>query len=143
MNTTTTRLMDELPVVELQGVSDEAYPPRDKCFAMIRHMHRHFGRRFRWFLRADDDVYIRFEELAKFLQSADNARLWYMGASGVGRPGERGRLGLDPGKRCCMGGPGVVCSPFSSGTVELLRAVEAKVDDTVFRCRKHRSHKDQ
>ena len=103
------KLINNLPVVELQGVIDEAYPPLHKSFAMIRHMYQHYGRQFQWFIRSDDDVYIRFEELVKYLLSVDNSRPWYIGGPRIEAPGEQ--LGLEAEMPYCLGGPGVVFSP--------------------------------
>ncbi|KAL8598741.1 hypothetical protein ACOMHN_033305 [Nucella lapillus] len=107
------QIINDLPVVQLRDVSDDTYPPRGKCFAMLRHMFRHFGSRFQWFMRADDDMYLRYEELVKYLHSLDTSAPRYVGQPGIGIPTERGLLGLNPGNPYCMGGPGVVFSPLA------------------------------
>jgi chondroitin sulfate synthase len=48
----------DLPLVSLRGV-DDSYPPQKKSFLMLQYMWEHYGDRFEWFLRADDDVYVR------------------------------------------------------------------------------------
>ncbi|XP_076468387.1 chondroitin sulfate synthase 1-like [Babylonia areolata] len=105
------QILQGLPVVELLDVRDDAYPPRAKCFAMLRHMFHSFGASFRWFLRADDDLYLRYDQMVQFLNSVDGSLPRYMGRPGIGTPEEKGHLGLGPGKVYCMGGPGVVLSP--------------------------------
>lgn len=47
-----------LPVVSLDGV-DDSYPPQKKSFMMLKYMHEHHLHEYEWFMRADDDVYIR------------------------------------------------------------------------------------
>lgn len=48
----------DLPIVRLRGV-DDSYPPQKKSFLMLQHMWERYGDRFEWFMRADDDVYVR------------------------------------------------------------------------------------
>lgn len=48
----------DLPLVRLRGV-DDSYPPQKKSFLMLQYMWERYGDRFEWFLRADDDVYVR------------------------------------------------------------------------------------
>lgn len=47
-----------LPVIELPGV-DDSYPPQKKSFMMIKYMHDHYLDKSEWFMRADDNVYIK------------------------------------------------------------------------------------
>ncbi|KAL8571338.1 hypothetical protein ACOMHN_009516 [Nucella lapillus] len=65
-------IIQGLPVVVLNDVTDAVYPPRRKSFAMLRHMEHNFGRHFRWFVRADDDAYIRYDFLSKILRRLTN-----------------------------------------------------------------------
>jgi chondroitin sulfate synthase len=48
----------DLPLVRLRGV-DDSYPPQKKSFLMLQYMWERYGDRFEWFMRADDDVYVR------------------------------------------------------------------------------------
>ena len=56
-----------VPVVALPGV-DDSYPPQKKSFMMLKYMHDHFIDKFEWFMRADDDVFIKGDKLDEFLR---------------------------------------------------------------------------
>ncbi|XP_039255797.2 chondroitin sulfate synthase 1-like [Styela clava] len=96
-----------VPVINLEGVSDREYPPQKKAFKMLKHMCENHIDDYDWFIRADDDVYIRVEELKEFLGLIDSNKLIYMGQPGHGVPEVRDRLGLN-GHNFCMGGPTVM-----------------------------------
>ncbi|PIO68905.1 chondroitin N-acetylgalactosaminyltransferase, partial [Teladorsagia circumcincta] len=64
----------DLPLIRLKGV-DDTYPPQKKSFAMVKWMAENYLDEFDWFLRADDDLYVRGSELEKFLRSLDSSRL--------------------------------------------------------------------
>ena len=120
-------------LIKLPGVTD-TYPPQKKAFLMLKYMHDFYLDQFEWFVRADDDVYIKGEKLAKFLASINSSELHYIGQSGVGRAREKGKLGLSDSKTYCMGGPGVIMS----------RATLAKVAPNISYCLKnlYTSHED-
>ena len=120
-------------LVTLPGVKD-SYPPQKKAFLMLKYMHDFYLDQFEWFVRADDDVYIRGEKLAKLLASMNSSELHYIGQSGQGRPEEKGKLGLSESKTYCMGGPGVIMS----------RATLAKVAPNISYCLKnlYTAHED-
>ncbi|XP_038257121.1 chondroitin sulfate synthase 3 [Dermochelys coriacea] len=98
-----------LPVVALPGV-DDSYPPQKKSFMMIKYMHDHYLDKYEWFMRADDDVYIKGEKLEEFLRSLNSSKPLYLGQTGLGNIEELGKLGLEPGENFCMGGPGMIFS---------------------------------
>ena len=112
--TGTSRASDgvELPVVSLGGVDDDQYPPQRKVFAMLRHMFEHHIDTYDFFMRADDDVYVKPDRLRDLLESVNPAQDIYMGSPGFGRERdqERIRLGRAGVDRYCMGGPGVIFS---------------------------------
>ena len=98
-----------LPVVNLPDV-DDTYPPQKKVFRMLKYMHDNFIDQFDWFMRADDDVYVRGQKLVSFLDGIDSSQPIYMGQPGFGRIEDRKRLQLHDGEVYCMGGTGVLFS---------------------------------
>ncbi|XP_040914093.1 chondroitin sulfate synthase 3 [Toxotes jaculatrix] len=98
-----------VPVVSLAGV-DDSYPPQKKSFMMLKYIHDHYLDEYQWFMRADDDVYIRGEKLELFLRSLNSSKPLYLGQTGLGTAEELGRLALEPGENFCMGGPGMIFS---------------------------------
>ncbi|XP_041377368.1 chondroitin sulfate synthase 1-like [Gigantopelta aegis] len=107
----------DLNVVVLDDVSDYAYPPRNKSFAMLKYINDHYISEFEWFMRVDDDVFIKPDRLEVFLRSVDSSRRLYLGQPGLGVPAERGKLGLrDDSFFFCMGGTGIV---FTRDTLRL------------------------
>jgi len=99
-----------VPLVVLDGVEDGAYPPQEKSFMMLAWMWDNFGSKARWFLRADDDVFVKVEQLVEFLRPINDSEPQYIGQAGRGRGLEEGKLDLDWNQNFCMGGPGVVLS---------------------------------
>ncbi|CAG0884079.1 unnamed protein product [Darwinula stevensoni] len=108
--------LEGLPVVALPGV-DDSYPPQKKSFVMLKYMHDRRLRDFEWFMRLDDDTYVRAEKLAAFLRSVNSSLPHFIGQTGQGNKEEFGRLGLDYDENFCMGGPGII---FSGKTLELV-----------------------
>ena len=98
-----------LPVVSLEGV-DDTYPPQKKVYRMLRYMHDMYIDKYNWFLRADDDAYIRIPQLITFLSTLDPTEPLYIGSPGLGRAEDLERIKLFPHERYCMGGPGVIFS---------------------------------
>ncbi|KAG7206699.1 hypothetical protein KM043_000373 [Ampulex compressa] len=99
----------DLPLVPLPRV-DDTYPPQKKSFMMLQYMWNNYGDRFEWFLRADDDVYVRTDRLERLLRSVDSRRAMYIGQAGRGNSEEIGLLSLEYNENFCMGGPGVILS---------------------------------
>lgn len=60
-------------LVSLPSVTD-TYPPQKKSFLMMKYIYDHYLNKFEWFMRVDDDVYIRTDNLEKLLRSIDNRR---------------------------------------------------------------------
>ncbi|ELK30285.1 Chondroitin sulfate synthase 3 [Myotis davidii] len=77
---------------------------------MIKYMHDHYLDKYEWFMRADDDVYIKGDKLEEFLRSLNSSKPLYLGQTGLGNIEELGKLGLEPGENFCMGGPGMIFS---------------------------------
>lgn len=99
----------KIPIIRLKGV-DDSYPPQKKAFMMIKYMHDHYLDHFEFFMRADDDVYIRPEKLEQFLRSVNSSLPHFIGQTGRGNSDEYGRLALLEYENFCMGGPGVIFS---------------------------------
>ncbi|XP_049531022.1 chondroitin sulfate synthase 1 isoform X2 [Anopheles darlingi] len=99
----------DLPLVALKGV-DDRYPPQKKSFMMLHYMYEHYIDRFEWFVRADDDVYVRTDRLEPFLRSIDSSKPQFIGQAGRGNTEDFGLLSLEFDENFCMGGPGVIMS---------------------------------
>ena len=100
---------EDLSIIGLRGV-DDAYPPQKKSFLMLKYMHDNYIDQYEWFVRADDDIYIRGEKLAAFLYSVNSSKPQFLGQAGLGNKEEFGLLNLAQDKNFCMGGPGIVMS---------------------------------
>ena len=99
-----------LPVVKLPGIPDHVYPPLKKAFAVMKYMYEYYIDDFNWFVRADDDMYVRGRKLQDLLGGMNPYEMVYLGRAGTGRPEDLERLNLLPYERYCMGGPGVIFS---------------------------------
>ena len=75
--------LPEKSVVSLRGV-DDVYPPQKKSFLLLKYMHDVYLNDYEWFLRADDDTYVKGEELSTFLRSVNSSGTWFIGQSGQG-----------------------------------------------------------
>ena len=107
-----------LPVVVLDNVRDDAYPPQHKSFSMLAWMWDNYGNKSVWFMRADDDVYIKVDQLLEFLRPINSSSPQYLGQAGRGRGLEKGQLDLAWDQNFCMGGPSMV---FSWVTLSMMR----------------------
>lgn len=105
--------LKHLPIIKVHGVRDNVYPPQEKVFAVLAYVYLNFGVHFRWFVRADDDVYIRVKGLEAALGYHDSTELLYLGHPGYGKKKDRERLKLLTHENYCMGGPGIVFSAAS------------------------------
>ena len=102
--------LSHLPIIKLKGIPDKVYPPLKKAFAVMQYMYDHFISDYNWFIRADDDMYVRGKLLTELLKRMSPYDRVYLGRAGVGKDGDLDRLHLLPHERYCMGGPGVVFS---------------------------------
>ena len=99
----------DVPVVSLKNV-DDSYPPQKKSFSMLKYMYDHYIDKYEWFLRVDDDVFIKGDKLEKFLRSVNSSKPQFIGQAGVGTKEEIGLLSLGPSDNYCMGGTGIALS---------------------------------
>ncbi|XP_076039998.1 chondroitin sulfate synthase [Oratosquilla oratoria] len=99
----------DIPLIRLRGV-DDSYPPQKKSFMMLKYMHDHLSGKFEFFMRTDDDVYVRPDRLEKFLRSLNSSKALFVGQMGKGTQEEFGQLALKDNENFCMGGPGVIMS---------------------------------
>ena len=70
---------------------------------MLKYMHDHCLDKFEWFMRADDDVFIRGEKLELFLRSINSSKPHFIGQAGLGNKEEFGLLSLEYDENFCMG----------------------------------------
>ena len=130
-----THQKSKLPVISLPDV-DDSYPPLKKSLMMVKYMHDHHIDDYEWFMRADDDVYIRNDKLVRLLRSLNSSDDIYLGQAGTGAKKERGMLNLSPGDNYCIGGPGVVFSR------SVLRKVSPHIEHCLLKAPKSHMHED-
>ena len=109
--------LSHLPIVKLVGIRDHVYPPLKKTFAVMKYMFEHYMHQFNWFVRADDDMYLRADKLTALLSQIHPYDKVYLGRAGTGRSSDLDRLLLLPHEKYCMGGPGII---LSTGTLRQL-----------------------
>ncbi len=114
----------QMPIRVLHGVKDNEYPPQKKIMAMLKYMYENYIDKYQWFMRADDDVYIRTDKLQRFLRSLDSSADVVVGQGGIGKSEEVNKLGLKENECYCLGGPGVIMS----------RSVLKKIAPNMERC---------
>lgn len=100
----------DLPIITLPGINDTQYPPQRKVYRMLKYMHDHYIDEYDFFMRSDDDVYVKSDLLLELLQDINPAQDIYMGCPGFGRPDDQARIKLKENEHYCMGGPGVIFS---------------------------------
>ena len=97
----------DLPIIELD-VPDDIYPPQTKAFKMLEYVYQNFVDNYEWFIRADDDVYLRTNKLRSYLLRLDSSDDLVIGQPGTGKKEEIGKLGLGKEDNFCLGGPGIM-----------------------------------
>nr|XP_039274123.1 chondroitin sulfate synthase 1-like [Styela clava] len=102
-----TTLKNGANIIQLPGVPDNSYPPQKKSFSMLKFIHDNYLEKFDWFLRADDDTYLKVDKLIKLVSRIDPNKPFVVGRAGYGKHAEDY---LKPGENYCMGGTGVFLS---------------------------------
>lgn len=129
-----TENLEGVNVVGLEGV-DDSYPPQKKSFMMLKYMHDKYRNKFHFFMRADDDIYIRGNRLKIFLNSIDASnKPLFIGQAGLGNKDEFGALYLNETDNFCMGGPSIILnlptlSALASHTQECLQNLYTTHED--------------
>lgn len=115
-------------VINLKNVDDRAYPPQKKSLLMIEHFYK-LKNDYQFFMRADDDVYVKPEKLKMFLRTLNSTKKLLIGQSG-GFGGNTEDLVLEEHPNYCMGGPGVI---FSHSLIEKFGGkVRSCLKDSIF-----------
>lgn len=140
--TTNAQTWNDLPVIHID-VEDNIYPPQRKALTMIWYIYEHFVHDYEWFIRADDDVYLKTDRLAAFLERLDSYEEIVICQSGTGRKEDVGRLGFEKDDNFCLGEPGVIMSwsllvKVRPQMIYCLKGVASTQEDTeVGRCITH------
>ena len=101
---------NDLPIITLPNINDTIYLPQKKVYHMLKYMYDHLLDKYDFFMRSDDDVYVKIDHLLDLMSTMNPAQDIYMGSPGYGRPEDRERLQLRMDEHYCMGGPGVFFS---------------------------------
>ena len=99
-----------LPVISLDGLFSDDYPPRYLGLASLQYMYSKYGQSYEWFLRADDDIFINVSNLELFLENLNSSKPLYIGQPGMFKTHETSHLDVGPDTPFCMSGPGVILS---------------------------------
>ena len=119
----------QMPIQLLRGLKDNEYPPQRKVMAMLRYMYENYLDEYQWFMRADDDLYVRVDKLKEFLRRLDSSKDTVVGQGGIGKPHEVHKLGLRKHECYCLGGAGVIMS--RSVLKKIVPYAEKCLEDTV------------
>ena len=96
-----------LPIHVLPNVDDLVYPPQKKSFYMVSNMIRQKSKKYKWFLRSDDDLFVDYDRLSSFLNRINETEVRILGSPGEGF---RKKVIVADNEMYCMGGPGMVMS---------------------------------
>lgn len=113
-------LEDADELVVMTEVADDEYPPVKKNTNMLKRVHELMneieessdGKQFKYVMKVDDDTYVNFDGLLKFLAYRDPTEIHqYWGERGIGYVQDREGLRMAGLKKpYCTGGPGYVLS---------------------------------
>lgn len=107
----------KVKVVVMKGVFDDEYPPVYKNTDIVKHLNiiaeqlEAKGRTIHWTFKVDDDAYVHFEGMTRFLKTRDWTKDGFYGERGMGRTTDRKGL-IKTGLKgfFCMGGSGWIMS---------------------------------
>lgn len=77
---------------------------------MFKFMNDFFGDKYKFFMRADDDVFVNVPRMKHFLRQLNSSAALFIGQTGTGNKAESGQLHLNFNENFCMGGPGIILS---------------------------------
>ena len=99
-----------LPLVRLADVPDIPTNSIAKTFAAIKYINDNYVNDFRWFLLANDKLYVHTSRLGTLLDQLDSSEMIYLGRAARGKEEDAQKLSLLPHERYCLGSSGVVLS---------------------------------